>query len=306
MRDSRPVKFLIRLEILVALVILGPTLGLATINTDTAITPAKGQTVIRSLVKIQTKSGDRTGENRKMLIVENRNVAVYGLLDGTAIFTAIPFLYKEQEVNDDSGGRAEFDDAGLGDIQFFMKQRLWRRDEPGKTQRVAILGGLEFPTGDTSERDPLGKLPKPVQLGSGSWDPFVGGVFTHQEQRFEFSQDFIYKFNTEKGTFSFGDELSHNTGFWFRFWPWELPETGVPSQLQAAIELNGVWNQKNRLDGDRLGGSGAYTLYLSPGLQWVGSWWIVEGSIQFPVVNDVGRDEIRSDPAYVVGFRITF
>lgn len=280
--------------------------GIASVNTDSAITPAKGQTVIRSLVRIQTKSGDRTGENRKMLVVENKNVVVYGLRDGTAIFTTVPLLHKELEVNNNSGGRTDRNDAGVGDIRVFIKQRLWRRDRLGETDRIALLGGVEFPTGDTDEKDGLGKLPKALQLGSGSWDPFVGGIFTHQEQRFEFSQDFVYQFNTAKGTFAFGDELSHNTGIWFRIWPWELPEAGVPSQIQAVLELNGVWNQKNKLDGDHLGGSGGYVLYLSPGLQWVGSWWILEGSIQFPIVQDVGGDEIRNDPAYTVGVRVTF
>jgi hypothetical protein len=116
----------------------------------------------------------------------------------------------------------------------------------------------------------------------------------------------IYQFNTAKGTFSFGDELSHNTGFWFRVLPWELPETGVPSQLQIVVELNGIWNQENKLDGNPLKNSGGYTLYLSPGLQWVGSWWVLEGSVQFPVLQDLGEDEIRSDPAYLVGFRISW
>lgn len=280
--------------------------SLASINTDSAITPAKGQTVIRSLVRFQTKSGDRTGENRKMFIVENRNIGVYGLQDGTTLFTTIPFLYKELEVNNASGGPSERRDAGLGDIRVFLKQRLWRKDRLGKTDRFALLGGLKFPTGDTDEKDGLGKLPKSLQLGSGSWDPFVGPVFTHQEHRYEFSQDLVYQFNTTKGTFSFGDELSHNSGFWFRFWPWVLPEAGVPSQLQLVLEFNGVWNQKNKLDGDKMGKEGGYTLYLSPGLQWVGSWWILEGSIQFPILQDLGRDEIRNDPAYTIGIRITF
>lgn len=280
--------------------------SMASINTDSAITPAKGQTVIRSLVRIQTKSGDRTGENRKMLMVENKNVVVYGLRDGTSIFTAVPFLYKELEVNDDSGGRTNRNNEGLGDIRVLVKQRLWRRDQLGETNRVALLGGVEFPAGDTDEKDGLGKLPKSVQLGSGSWDPSVGAVFTHQEQRFEFSQDFLYQWNTAKGTFSFGDELSHNTGIWFRFFPWRLPETGVPSQIQVVLELNGVWNQKNKLDGDHRRGSGSYTLYLSPGLQWVGSWWILEASIQFPVLQDIGDEEIRNDPAYTIGVRVTF
>lgn len=154
---------------------------LASITTDSAITPAKGQTVIRSLVRIHTKSGDKTGENHKMTVVENRNVAVYGIQDGTALFTAVPFLYKELEVNSFDGGRATREDQGLGDLKVFLKQRLWRADYPGRTDRLAILGGMEFPTGDTSEEDSLGKLPKPVQLGSGSWDPFFGMVFTHQE-----------------------------------------------------------------------------------------------------------------------------
>jgi len=278
----------------------------AAINTDTAITPAKGETIIRSLLRVQQNSGDVSGENKKRTVFLNKNVFIHGLTDATALFVTAPFVYKELEVNDLSGGRTDRTGEGLGDMRFFLKQRLWKKDAPGATTRVSILGGVETPTGESSETDELGKLPKSVQPGSGSWDPFSGVVFTHQEHRYEFSQDLVYLFNTQKGNFEFGDVLTHNTGFWYRFWPTELPEKGVPSQFHAVLELNGVWRQKNELDGQRLDGSGGYTLYVSPGIQWVGNWWIVEGSIQFPVVDNLGSQQLENDPAFIFGFRVAF
>ncbi|MBI4597029.1 MAG: transporter [Candidatus Omnitrophica bacterium] len=277
------------------------------INTDTGLTPAEGQWIVRSQTVFKSKTDDRTGENRKLQIIANRNVLIYGLRDGTSLFTAIPFLYKAQEVNSSDGGRSEREDAGIGDVQVFVKQRLWRQDRLGRTNRLALIGGLELPTGDTSEANGLGKFPRPIQLGSGSWDPFMGAVATHQEQRYELSADVVYQFNTEARGFEFGDALSHDAGLWVRVWPGQLPEWGTPSAIHAVLELNGIFNQKNTVNGDLVGDLGGYTLYLSPGIQWVGPRWIVEGSLQFPVIQDLNRAEIReAGPTYVIGVRVTF
>jgi hypothetical protein len=277
------------------------------INTDTGLTPAEGQWVVRSQMIFKSKTDDRTGENRKLEIITNRNVLIYGLRDGTSLFAAVPFVYKEQEVNSPDGGRSEREDAGIGDVRLFVKQRIWRRDRPGRTERLALLGGLELPTGDTSEANGLGKFPRPIQPGSGSWDPFVGVIATHQKQRYELSTDVIYQFNTEARGFEFGDSLNHDVGLWVRVWPGELPEWGTPSAIHAVMELNGVFQQKNTVNGDLVGDLGGYTLYLSPGLQWVGPWWIVEASLQFPAIQDLNRSEIREEgPTYVFGVRVTF
>lgn len=297
-----------------AAVMLGTWMGcvfavqaFAAINTDTGLTPAKGQWLIRSQTTFKSKTDDRTGENRKLHVVLNRNVLVYGLRDGTALFGVVPFLYKAQEVNTPDGGRTDREDAGLGDIRLFVKRRVFRRDQPGATDRLALIGGLELPTGDTNKRDGLGKLPRPLQLGSGSWDPFVGAVATHQQQRYELSADVLYQFNTKHGNFEFGDEVVHDAGLWVRVWPGELPEWGTPSAIHAVLEFNGVFKQKDTVAGDLVGDLGGYTLYLSPGLQWVGPWWIVEGSLQFPVLQALNRAEIReAGPTYVIGVRVTF
>jgi hypothetical protein len=135
----------------------------------------------------------------------------------------------------------------------------------------------------------------------------MGAVATHQAQRYELSADVVYQFNTEARGFELGGALSHDAGLWVRVWPGELPERGTPSAIHAVVELNGIVNRKNTVHGDLVGDPGGYTLSLSPGIQWVGPRWIVEGSLQFPVIQDLNRAEIREvGPTYVIGVRVTF
>lgn len=278
----------------------------AAINTDVALTPGKGELIFRSQVRVLQKSGDPSDKDREVTVIANPNVLVYGIRDDTAIFGIIPYLDKELKTDDASGNRIERGDSGLGDIRLFLKHRFWKRDAPGATTRTAILGGIEFPTGEDEEKDSRGTLPAPLQLGSGSWDPFIGGVFTHQQHRYEFTQDVIYKFNTEANDFEFGDELFHDTGLWYRIWPWRLPEWGTPSAIHAVIEANGIWEQKAKKNGTKVDDSGGYTLFLSPGIQHVTVHTIVEFSVQLPVIQKLNGKNLEADWVAVVGFRFRY
>lgn len=289
---------------LLALAWLLPEVSFAAINTDIALTPAKGQTILRTQYSQTQKGDDPTDQNRSMTVHTVKQVVGYGFTDATAGFLVVPYLDKDLRTVS-SGQRVSREASGIGDLTLFMKQRLFRKDEPGATTRFALLGGLELPTGGHDASDGLGRLPAVLRLGSGSVDPLAGIVFTRQTQEYEVSQDLVYQVNTGHDDLQFGDTIRHDTGIWVRVWPKESPKWAPPRAIHAVLELNGVWQAKHR-SGGTLKDSGGYTLFVSPGVQYVTSRWILEASFQVPMIDSPNGNELGTDWSAVAGLRTTF
>jgi len=277
---------------------------LAAINTDVALTPAKGQFILRTQYSLKRKGDDRTNQNRSFTAQTVKQVVIYGFTPATAGFLVVP--YQDKDLRTLSGGqRVSRQDSGIADLQLLLKQRLWKKDEPGGTTRLSFLAGVELPTGEHHAADGIGRLPPAVRLGSGSVDPIAGAVFTRQTQWYEFSQDFVYQVNTGHDDLQFGDTFRHDTGMWLRVWPKEFPEWEKPRSIHAVLEFNGIWQGKHR-SGETLKNSGGYTLFVSPGIQVVTPRWLLEASVQLPVVDSPNGNELETDWVAVAGVRTTF
>ena len=261
--------------VLLGSVILGTNARAAAINTDTALPVHQGEFLWREQVRF-LKAEDST---RDLEVIAVPSVFVYGFTEKFALIGVVPYLNKTLKM-----GGVERGDNGLGDSTLLGRYQVFQLDRPGETFRAQVLGGLKFPTGRDDKSDALGRLPQSLQLGSGSYDPMVAGVFSWQRLRWQADFDLAYKINTEANDFRFGNTLAHDAAFQYRLLPWTLPEQGVPSFVYGVLELNGLWAERSALHGGRVGDSGGYTLFLSPGLQYVTRRWIAEISVQLPVV----------------------
>lgn len=287
----------------VALSSAGSSVWAAAINTDTALPVHQGEVLWREQVKFfKFEDANASGE-----VFAVPSVLVYGVTSKFALIGVAPYFDKTLRL--DSG--IERGANGLGDVTLLGRYEAFQWNPgPGKTMRVQLLGGLKFPTGQDDERDGLGRLPPPLQLGTGSFDPVVGGVFTWQTLCWQTDFDLLYQVNTEANDFQFGNRLRHDAAFEYRLLPWQLPEQGVPNFLYGVVELNGIWAERNQTFGRDIAASGGYTLYFSPGLQYVTRRWVAEVSVQFPIVKELGGDAVRADlkADYIInaGFRIQF
>lgn len=285
-----------------AFVLLGAAVGpagvtAAPINTDTALPVHRGELLWREQVRF-IKAKDST---RDLEIVAVSMVLVYGVTEKFAVIGMVPWLDKTLRVAGHGRG-----DAGMGDSALLGRYQVFQSDRPGETFRAQILGGLKVPTGRDDARDSLGRLPQPLQLGSGSYDPVLAGVFTWQRLQWQVDFDLGYKFNTSANGFRFGDTLTHNAAFQYRLSPRILPDTGVPAFVYGVLELNGTWAQRSEQNGARIGDSGGYTLFVSPGLQYVTQRWVAEITVQVPVLQDLNGGQLRTDYVLSAGFRRQF
>lgn len=266
------------------------------INSDVALTPFKGQTIIRSQAKYTMKTNDPTDKDREMRIWMFPTTFVYGVTERLAFSLTVPYVDKEQK-STDTGIRSKITDSGIGDINLMSKYRVWSKDLPGETRRISLIAGLELPTGDEKAQ---------LKLGSGSVDPIAGILFTSQSLVQEFDLDLTYQFNTEVNNFEFGDVFKYNIAYQKRIWPKILPERGVYSQFNLVLELNGEYTQKDKSPGSVIKDSGGNMLFISPGIQWAAKRWVWEASLQLPLIQDLNGNQLETDYSIATSMRLTF
>lgn len=267
------------------------------INTDMALPVSQGVFLWREQVRF-IKAKDST---RDMEVTAVPSVLIYGVTEKFALIGVVPWLDKTLRM-----AGIERGDDGLGDSMLFGRYQVFQLDRPGETFRAQVLAGLKFPTGRDDARDSLSRLPQPLQLGSGSYDPVVSGVFSWQRLRWEADFDLGYKFNTSANGFRFGDTFTHNAAFQYRLAPRTLPDAGVPAFVYGVLELNGIWSQRSEQNGGKIGDSGGYTLFVSPGLQYVTQRWVAEVSVQVPLIQELNGGQLRTDYVFSAGFRVQF
>ena len=185
--------------------------------------------------------------------------------------------------------------SGIGDLRLFAKYLLYQFDRKNKTIRVASKWGIKLPSGDEDE------VPA---LGTGSTDYFFTTVAGWLEDRIGLFVEGIYNLNTSKDQVDFGNSFSYNLAFGYRLLP-AVYETYPSPQLNAYLEINGTTANKNKVNDQRVENSGGTTIFLSPGLQYVGGRrWLIEASFQYPIINEPNGTQLATDWSLSLGTRI--
>ncbi len=247
----------------------------AQINTDVALTPRNGGSILRLQYTFRELSGTGAIANQHESSV--RGTFLHGITAGIALIMTVPYLNRQTDRIDPQSGRIEDAHDGVGDFTFLLKHRFWQRDDgPGKTARWALLGGINIRSGDSD-------------FTSDSYDPIVGTVFSWRGGRSRFDADLVWQFNTGRGNFRH-DFLRYDLAYTHRLFPDVFTSTST-WVLSGVAELNG-----------RYGTDGSHELFLAPGVQFSTERWILEASIQLPVVQELG-DVPETDYRLVVGVR---
>ena len=284
---------------------LASSLSAAPQTFNSALPVARGEFVFRDQFFYLKADDDPGVANRNLEVQGGISVLGFGATGDLALFGVVPFLDKSLDLTTPGGTRVNRDTSGLGDIRLFGRYTAFRADAKGRAFRIAPFAGIELPTGDDNDADSLGPLPAPLQLGSGSWDPFFGVVATWQTLQYEIDAQASYKVNTEANGFEFGDELRLDASLQYRLWPRELG-AGVPGFLYGVLEGNFVHRAKNQIGGASNSNSGGEQLFLSPGLQYVTRRWVAEAIVQLPVAQNLNGAALEDDYVVRAGFRVKF
>lgn len=272
---------------------------------NTALPVAQGEFVFREQLLWIEATDDPSPADRELNVFGAVSVLGYGIRGNLAVFGVLPYLDKELELTLPAGGRLARETSGIADAQLFARYTVYRDDAPGRTFRVAPFLGLELPTGDDDDADSLGPLPAPLQLGSGSTDPFGGVVLTWQTLDYQIDAQVSYTLNNEANGFAFGDVARLDASLQYRLWPRELG-SGTPAFVYGVLEGNLLHQSENEIAGREDADSGGTTFLLSPGVQYVTRRWIVEAIVQVPLVQDLNGMALEEDFTVRAGFRIKF
>jgi hypothetical protein len=271
---------------------------------NTALPVAQDEFVFREQFVYRKATDDPSPADRKLQVLGGVSVLGYGVTGDVAVFGVLPYLDKELDVTT-PGGRVTRDTSGIADARLFGRYTAYKADASGRTFRIAPFLGVELPTGDDNDRDSLGRLPAPLQLGSGSWDGFGGIVLTYQTLDYQIDAQASYTLNTEANNVEFGDQAGLDASLQYRIWPREL-DAGVLGFLYAVLEGNFLYADNNEINGAKDPDSGGTAFFLSPGVQYVTKRWIIEGIVQLPVYQNLNGAALEDDFAVRVGFRVNF
>ncbi len=271
------------------------------ITFNSAVTLSSGELIWREQFLFGQSGDDPSGAGREREIVALLSVLGYGIDENLSVFGVIPYANKRID-HPGSGGRVGRSARGLGDVRAFGRYTVLRRNWPRALLRVSPFAGLEAPTGDDDESDSMGRVPAAIQPGSGSWDPFGGIAVSYQSFDIQASGAFTYQANTEANDFEFGDVARLDAEIKYRVLPRRFAG-GVPAFLYAGLEMNLIHQGRNRSGGDSDENSGGTSLFLAPALQYVSKRWVLESTVQLPVIQNLNGGALEEDFIMRAGFR---
>ncbi len=293
-----------RVGVLVALVLPASVVRAGPITFPAALAVTEGEAILRVQGQLIRSTDDPGSTDRELTVRAFPTVLVYGASQRFTLFGVFPYLDQQLELTTAEGRRTR-GDSGIGDVRVLVRYKAGQWDERGETKRLAPIVGLGIPTGRDDEKDAMGRLPRTLQLGSGSWDPSLGLVFTWQTLGWELDASVSHEFNTEADDFEFGDESRVDVSYQHRLWP-RQPGEGVPGFLYGVIESNLIRQDRNELRGVKDRNSGGTTWYLVPGIQYVTRRLVVEAAVQLPIVQDLNGDALENDFRATAGMRVNF
>jgi hypothetical protein len=229
-------------------------------------------------------------------------------------YTPLPKLQLEAEV---PISRTSFHDnpmsgssTGLANITLWSKYRFFREVKTYGDRQAAVRFGLELPTGKT-EAPGKSQINVPAfvrqQLTpiNGGLSPHFDLAFSQAGGRFIFGGNAEAIFRTERDGFRLGHEQRLSTDLEYVLLPREYQKPG--GELFLILETTFVHRGTGRLDNTPVAGSKATEYYLAPGLQYAARpRFVVEGSVQFPVVRNTGLLALRTDANVLLGVKYLF
>jgi hypothetical protein len=235
------------------------------------------------------------------------------VLDLSVSYTPSPRVQLEIEA---PLSRTEYDDninsgsgTGLGNVTAWAKYRFFRKVKTYGDRQAAFRVGLELPTGDTSEPTQAQiNVPEFVRQQltpiSGGLSPHFDLAFSQAGGRFIFGGNAEAVFRTERDGFRMGHEQRVSTDLEYVL-PRDPHKPG--GELFLILETTFVNRNAGRLASLEVPGSRSTEYFLAPGLQYAAHpRFVIEGSYQFPVVQNTGPSVLRTDRNLLLGVRILF
>lgn len=201
-------------------------------------------------------------------------------------------------------GAVNLHSAGPGDALSYARYTLFKIDKPKSTFRIAPLAGAFIPTGDNALRGGTALLPKALQTGSGTFDPYFGVTMGYNNIRYGMALDSTYRHNpTSAQGISPGSQFRSDAQFEIKLYPIHMPEEGLPKLLVLSIESNYVHDGKDQVNSVLSVNSGGKLLKQDAILEISTLHWQIGMGAQVPVMQDLdGTGRMRQRSGFFLFF----
>lgn len=224
--------------------------------------------------------------------------ATWRALDTLDVDLVVPRI----EIHNEGRGRRDIDLEGLGDLSLSAIWGPWRRppavDDPEDLfdiRGVSFLAGLKFPTGEEGDRPAPGATPPSLlQLGTGTYDPLVGVLYRGRagELTLFHSTSAQVSGGASKVGLRSGNVLQTATGI----------EYEISSRIRPRLALEGMFRDKDVLNGSRIDNTGSSLWFVTPGVQVrLTDRVFLDASIRIPVYRNVDRTQLVPGSLWTVG-----
>ncbi len=260
----------------------------AGISVDAGLTPPEDRWIIRTQFRYMQRKDDPTPTNQKMDTYAFPLVVAYGFRPDLTLMVRQPVKHRKMSM-----GGSVSRETGFDDLFVLGKYKLYRRNTREYTFGIASTLGLEFPTGDDD-------------FGSETWD-LKPGLFTSWRSG-PWASDFsiAYKWNgfadRGKNGLNPGNELSVDLALAHQFSIGGKADTS----LAPVLEFNYEHLLTDRLNGHDVSNTGESLFFISPGLKFTKSSFILEVLLQFPVWQDQEGSQLEQGTRLIVGTRWMF
>ncbi len=276
----------------------------APVTFNTALPVAKEEFIFRELFFYGRSGHDSSDADRNQRIIGTTSVLGYGVSPDLAVFFVLPYFDKQIRTTTGSV-RSKRKTHGFGDIRSFARYTLYRKDEKGKTCRLAAFGGIQIPSAEDNKKDDLGRIPTSVQLGLGIWSPFTGVNSTYSTLDYQIDSQLFYQWFTTANHFRVGNIVEWDASLQYRIWPCKLTAE-TRAFLYLVCESNLIYQEKDKVNGSVDSDSGGTVLFIDPGLQYVTLRWIVEAVVGIPIYQNLNGSALEKGYFITGGFRFNF
>ena len=129
--------------------------------------------------------------------------------------------------------------GGAGDMLLFIRDTLFKVDNPRSTFRIAPLAGASLPTGNNQYKVNGQLAPGQLQTGTGTVDPYAGITLTYENTSYGVSYDATYRHNPAAASgYTAGDRFTTDGQIEIRTFPFHLPNEGLPHEIWLSLEAN--------------------------------------------------------------------
>ncbi len=273
-------------------------------HTETAITTGFEEQAARTFSSFFGRQGLRRDID---VFVQAFGVLPYAITPMWTTRVVVPFVRKSMDFTTPGGTRSDYATSGVGDILVDTKWVFFSSNRLKGTTRLGIEGGVKIPLGGTDARMPDGAVaPRGLQLGSGSWDFPLKALFTMARDRFGLLANIGYRINTSDDGIDAGNVFSYDVALGLRLAPLVYKSLRDKS-LMVYLELNGEVAPRDKALGTPDPDSGGHLLFLSPDIQWIPTPWLLfEGSVQFPILQDLNGTQLEYGTRFQFGTRFRF